>query len=117
MYIAIAEQTPDYLTINLYDKHNNYFFGFLDISIYQDCYTISGKVNHFERYEEIELFETRKKKLRTLFSDLKLMLINGTIPLKLDRPVLILADELISKDAIKYMELKKIARYNGYLFI
>ena len=117
MYMSIVETTPDYITINLYDKRDDYFFGYLDISILPDCYVISGRVNKFEIGAEIELLETRKRKLRAIFINLREMILEEQTPLKLDRPVLILDDELISRDAIKYMKLKRVPRYCGYYFI
>ena len=117
MYMTIAEQTPDYLTINLYDKADDYFFGYIDIIINEDCYVISGRINKFEIDADIDLFETRKRKLRIIFANLKDMFLKGEIPLELNRPVLILDDELISRDAIRYMQLKRVPRYCGYYFI
>ena len=117
MYKTIVEQTSDYITINLYDKADDYFFGYIDISILDDCYVISGRVNKFEINADIELFETRKRKLRAIFINLQQDFLEGRIPLELNRPVLILDDELISRDAIKYMKLKRVPRYCGYYFI
>ena len=117
MYRTIAEQTPDYLTINLYDKADDYFFGYIDIIVNDDCYVISGRINKFEIDADIELFETRKRKLRAVFINLREDFLEGKIPLELNRPVLILDDELISRDAIKYMKLNRVPRYCGFYFI
>ena len=117
MYMAISEVTPSYITINLYNNEDDYFFGFIEISIMDDCYTISGQINHFEVNADIELLETRKRKLRAVFINLREMFLEEQLPLKLDRPVYILDDELISRDAIKYMKLKRVPRYCGYYFI
>lgn len=117
MYMTIAEQTPDYLTINLYDKKDDYFFGYIDIIINSDCYIISGRVNKFEIDAEIDLLLTRKRKLAEIFDTIKEQFLNGEIGLPLDRKVLILEDELISRDYIKSANLKKVPRYCGYYFI
>ena len=55
MYMTLVEKTADYITLNLYDKKDNYFFGYIDIMINPDCYVISGRVNKFEIDAEIEL--------------------------------------------------------------
>ena len=117
MYTTLVEKTADYITFNLYDKKDNYFFGYIDIIINPDCYVISGRVNKFEIDAEIELFETRKRKLRAMFLNLREDFLKGRIPLELNRPVLILDNELISRDAIKYMKLERVPRYCGYYFI
>ena len=71
MYMTLAEKTADYITLNLYDKKDNYFFGYVDIIINPDCYVISGRVNKFEIDAEIELLLTRKRKLAEIFDLLK----------------------------------------------
>ncbi len=117
MYMAIAETTPDYITFNLYDKKDDYFFGYIDIIINSDCYIISGRVNKFEIDAEIDLLLTRKRKLAEIFDTVKAQFLNGEIGLPLDRKVLILEDELISRDYIVSRKLKRVPRYCGYYFI
>ena len=117
MYMTIAEKTADYVTLNLYDKKDNYFFGYIDIMINPDCYVLSGRVNKFEINAEIELLLTRQRKLAEIFDSIKKQFLNGEIDLPLDRKVLILDDELISRDYIKARKLKRVPRYCGYYFI
>ena len=117
MYMTLVEQTADYFTFNLYDKKDNYFFGYIDIIINSDCYVISGRVNKFEIDAEVELFLTRKRKLAEIFDTIKTQFLNGEIGLPLDRKVLILENELISRDYIASRKLKRVPRYCGYYFI
>ena len=104
--------------IDLFDYDDKYYFGFIEIFEDEVCYVISGKVNHFERNDEIQLFETRKEKLRKVFKAIKSFILTGDIPLDIkNKRVLILDDELISRDAIEHMKLKRVPRYCGYYFI
>ena len=116
MYMTYKENEDCY-TINMYDTKDDYFFGFIEIVDNVDCYVISGQVNHFERDAEVDLFETRKHKLHQCFERIQSMIKKGAIPLDKSKPVLILDDELISRDAIKRMKLKRVPRYCGYYFI
>ena len=88
----------------------------LDLFDNVDCYVITGRVIHFEVDAEVELFESRKKKLHNMFVTLQSMIKKGVIDTK-GKPVLILSDELISRDAIRRMELQRVPRYCGYYFI
>ena len=104
--------------IDLFDYKNDYYFGFIEIFENDDCYVISGEVNHFGRNDEIELFETRKEKLRVIFKAIRTFIRTGDIPLDINnKRVLILSDELISRDAIEFMKLERVPRYCGYYFI
>ena len=117
MYMTYKENNGDY-TINLYDSKDNYFFGFIEIFDNVDCYIITGQVNHFDRDAEVDMFETRKHKLHNMFVILQSMIKKGSIPLDIeDKRVLILDDELISRDAIQRMKLQRVPRYCGYYFI
>lgn len=115
MYIEHKEDNGNYI-VNFYDKKDDYFFGFVEIIDNEDCYVISGQVNHFERDAEVDLFESRKHKLHIAFIILQSTIKRGIINTK-GKPVLILDDELISRDAIKRMNLKRVPRYCGYYFI
>ena len=117
MYMTLADKTPDYITLNLYDKKDDYFFGYIDIIVYPDCYVISGRVNKFEIDADIELLLTRKRKLGEIFDTVKAQFLNGEIGLPLDRKVFIMSDELISRDYIESRKLKRVPRYCGYYFI
>ena len=117
MYMTLVEKTADYITLNLYDKKDNYFFGYIDIIINPDCYVISGRVNKFEIDAEVELLLTRKRKLAEIFDTIKAQFLNGEIGLPLDRKVFIMSDELISRDYIESRKLKRVPRYCGYYFI
>lgn len=111
-----ANGLTDY-TFNLYDKEDSYFFGFIEILEMNDSYVITGQINGFDRYAEIPLFDIRKEKLRVVFQTLQDMILNNTLPLNKEKPIYILADETISKDAIQSMKLKRVPRYCGYYFI
>ncbi len=115
MYMTYKEENGDYI-INLYDSKDDYFFGFIEIFDNVDCYVISGQVNCFDRDAEVDMFETRKNKLYNMFVILQSMIKKGVIDIK-GKQVLILDDELISRDAIRRMELKRVPRYCGYYFI
>lgn len=117
MYMTYKRDDEGDYTINLYDSSNDYLFGYLDLFDNVDCYVITGRVIHFEVDAEVELFESRKKKLHNMFVELQSMIKKGAIPLDKSKPVLILDDELISRDAIRRMELKRVPRYCGYYFI
>ena len=117
MYMTYKQDSNGDYIINLYDKKDDYLFGYLDLFDNGDCYIITGRVIHFEVDAEIDLFETRKHKLHQCFEKLQSMIKKGAIPLDKSKPVLILDDELISKDAIKRMKLKRVPRYCGYYFI
>lgn len=116
MYMTYKENNGDY-TINMYDVKDDYFFGYIDLFDNGDCYVITGRVNKFEVDAEIDLFETRKHKLHQCFERIQSMIKKGAIPLDENKPVLILDDELISRDAIRRMKLKRVPRYCGYYFI
>ena len=117
MYMTLAEKTSDYITLNLYDKRDDYFFGYIDIIINSDCYIISGRVNKFEIDAEIDLLLTRKRKLAEIFDTIKEQFLNGEIGIPLDRKVLILENELISRDYIVSRKLRRVPRFCGYYFI
>lgn len=117
MYMTYKRDDEGDYIINLYDSSNDYLFGYLDLFDNVDCYVITGRVIHFEVDAEVELFGTRKQKLYEMFVKLQSMIKKGEIPLDKSKPVLILDDELISRDAIKRMELKRVPRYCGYYFI
>lgn len=115
MYMTYKEDNGDYI-VNFYDKKDDYFFGYVDLFDNGDCYIITGRVNKFEVDAEVDLFESRKHKLHIVFVILQSTIKRGLIDTK-GKPVLILDDELISRDAIKRMGLKRVPRYCGYYFI
>lgn len=117
MYLTYKQDSNGDYVINLHDKKDDYLFGYLDLFDNEDCYVITGRVIHFEVDAEVALFESRKKKLHNMFVKLQSMIKEGEIPLDKSKPVLILDDELISRDAIKRMNLKRVPRYCGYYFI
>ena len=117
MYMTYKQDDNGDYIINLYDKKNDYLFGYLDLFDNEDCYIITGRVIHFEVDADVKLFGTRKQKLYEMFVKLQSMIKEGEIPLDKNKPVLILDDELISRDAIRRMELKRVPRYCGYYFI
>ncbi len=116
MYMTYKEN-KDGCVINMYDTKDDYFFGFIEIMNQGDFYVISGQVNHFERNDEVDLFETRKYKLHNCFERIQSMIKKGALSIDRNKPVYILDDELISRDAIKRMDLKRVPRYCGYYFI
>jgi hypothetical protein len=118
MYIDTRALKDGSFVIDLFDKKDNYYFGFIEIEKQFNCYVVSGKINHFEKNDIIDLFETRKEKLRNIFVAIQAMILEGAIPIDLNEyEVYILDDELISRDFIKSEKLKRVPRYCGYYFI
>ena len=116
MYMTYKQDDNGDYIINLYDKKNDYLFGYLDLFDNEDCYIITGRVIHFEVDADVKLFGTRKQKLYEMFVKLQSMIKEGEIDTQ-GKQVLILSDELISRDAIRRMDLKRVPRYCGYYFI
>ncbi len=116
MYMTLNQDNNGDYIVNMYDCKDDYFFGYVEIFDNVDCYIITGRVNKFDVSAEVDMFETRKNKLHHIFVLIQSMIKEGAIDTK-GKPVLILDDELISRDAIRRMELQRVPRFCGYYFI